>query len=64
MKRIIKYIILILSIIGTTFFVFAQNPPGMPANPVGIIPWNSELLTGAGIILFGIASILRNRFKK
>jgi len=66
MKSITKYLVLILSIFGTALLVFAQqgNPPGMPVNPIGVIPWNSELITGAGVLLFGIYGLLKNRMKK
>ena len=63
MKKILKYSLLIFSLIGTGIFALAQAP-AMPVNPVGEVPWNSELLTGAGILLFGVYGLIRNRMKK
>jgi len=66
MKKIVKYSILAISVTGTSLIALAQNssPPGMPSNPVGVVPWNSELLTGAGILLFGVYGLIRNKIKK
>ena len=66
MKLITKYMLFSLSLLGTSIIVFAQvsSPPGLPPNPVGVVPWNSELLTGAGILLSGIYCIIKNKIKK
>jgi len=65
MKSIIKYIVLIFSILGAALLAFARQngapPPGMPVNPIGVIPWNSELLTGACLVFFGLFRLLKNR---
>ena len=63
MKIFLKSVIVVITLTGTAIFVMAQAP-GVPAPPVGVIPWNSELITGVGILFFGLISIVRRKLRK
>jgi len=66
MKTLVNHTLCILTITSLCIYAFAQqsSPPGMPSNPVGVVPWGSELITGICIAIAGAYTLLKSKREK